>query len=493
MAKQIDDLDHKIIELRKQGLSDHEIADRLGTSYSRIYHRRRQLERDGLLEAKRKQGKQVDLGLQDYALVGNVYVFTINGRLWQIERERMERICADYSVYGGGMTQAQLAREHGLPIEVVKRILAAYKQYRASLPFTRETVKEAAERGELDTLAEQAVEAQEAALERKIAQKQVERMRARLEQLESQEYVKRKFLAELERIIPQVHVAPVDILPPAFDREATAQEKWAAHIPTTDEHIGKYVWEKEAFGDNYDSDISCQRLVTHAQHAARWIASQPGRCAVAYRTFLGDFFHALTGQTEHGTRLDQDTRSARVWAMGLEAAITSIQALARVAERVEVYGAMGNHDGFSFFQFMHALKLALQADPRITVHVSPRRYSAFRVGTTLHVLDHGYGVGTLTGWKAKAQAEVVAREIAGQEYEGVEQIYTYVGHLHEWSGASLGRHHELIRLPSLGESDEYETSLRFSTAPRAHVYRLDAQGRIETEYRIFAEALRSGE
>lgn len=483
MKRQLDEFDHEIIELRKQGRSDQEIADQFGVSYGQVYHRRRALERNGHLEPTNK--KKIDLGLQDYALVGDTYVFTINGKLWQIERERMERICADYSAYGGNLTQAQLAREHGLPVEVVKRMLAAYKQYKASLPFTRETIKEFAERQQLDALAEQAVEVQEAALERKIAQKQIDKMRSRLEQLESEEFVRKRFLEELERIVPTIRVEPKARL-----WAPSEGGPWIAHVPTTDEHIGKYVWGEETFGDNLDTSLSCQRLVTHAEHAASWISGQPGRCEVAYRTFIGDFFHALTGQTEHGTRLDQDTRSARVWAKGLEAAVKSVLTLAQVADRVEVYGAMGNHDGFAFYQFMHALQLALQNEPRVTVHASPKRYSAFRVGTTLHVLDHGYRVKELTGWKAKAQAEVVAREIGGDDYQGAEHVYTYVGHLHEWSGASLGRHHELIRLPSLGESDAFETELRFPADPRAHLYRLDARGRIETEHRIFAEALR---
>src|SRR5690606_18546731 len=237
--------------------------------------------------------------------------------------------------------------------EVVKRMLAAYKQYKASLPFTRETIKEFAERQQLDALAEQAVEVQEAALERKIAQKQIDKMRSRLEQLESEELVRKRFLEELERIVPTIRVEPKARL-----WVPSEGGSWIAHVPTTDEHIGKYVWGEETFGDNLDTSLSRQRRVTHAEHAASWISGQPGRCEVAYRTFIGDFFHALTGQTEHGTRLDQDTRSARVWAKGLEAAVKSVLTLAQVADRVEVYGAMGNHDGFAFYQFMHALQLA---------------------------------------------------------------------------------------------------------------------------------------
>lgn len=428
---------------------------------------------------------KVDVGLHDYELVGDTFVFSINGKVWSIPRERMERICEDYSSYGGNLTQAELAREHGLPLEIVKRVLSAYKHYKASLPFTREKVKDYAERGELDALAEEAVEVQEHVLERKIQQKTVERAFARLRELEAEDYTRRQFYEQVGDLLTSIEL-------PAVEKNfGPFGDNFVALVPTTDEHVGKYVWHKESItGQSLDTDLSCDYLKRHADMAAAWIHRRPGHCTRAVRMFGGDYFHALTGTTENGTHLSQDTRGARVWTMGVEAAIYSIQQLRGVADEVAVYGAAGNHDGFHFFQFMHALKLAFAGCPDVTVHADPRRFVAFREGTTLHVLDHGKGIGSLAAWKAQAQAEVVAREVGGELYHGAQNIYTWVGHLHEEQTATLGRHHHLIRLESLGESDDYETSLRYASDPVARVYALDGQGRLSDMHTIYAERLR---
>ena len=98
-------------------------------------------------------------------------------------------------------------------------------------------------------------------------------------------------------------------------------------------------------------------------------------------------------------------------------------------------------------------------------------------------------MGALGGWKAKAQAEVVAREIGGEDYHGCDMIYTYCGHLHEEQRASHGGHLKLIRLESLGEADDFETSLRYASQPAAHLFRLDALGRISDERVLFRDRL----
>lgn len=60
MARQLDDLDRKIIVLRQAGMSDQRIADQFGVSYGMIFHRRRALVRDGrLAPAGREQTRTV--------------------------------------------------------------------------------------------------------------------------------------------------------------------------------------------------------------------------------------------------------------------------------------------------------------------------------------------------------------------------------------------------------------------------------------------------
>jgi hypothetical protein len=226
----------------------------------------------------------------------------------------------------------------------------------------------------------------------------------------------------------------------------------------------------------------------HADLAAEWIEGQPGDCGTAYRSFLGDMFHAITGETEHGTRLHQDSRTQKVWKMATEAVIYGIERLAQSAHRVVVNAVPGNHEGKDeSFKFFYSLDLYFKNRPEIEIRVHPKRFAAFRVTDTLHVLDHGYGVGALGGWKARALAEGVARE--ADEYDGAEWIYTYYGHLHKKETTPAGAHHEMKRLPALCETDDYATDLRFPGRPCAILYRLDQRGRIESEHTLYADAL----
>ncbi len=93
----------------------------------------------------------------------------------------------------------------------------------------------------------------------------------------------------------------------------------------------------------------------------------------------------------------------------------------------------------------------------------------------------------LSGWKAKASLDVLARKAAGEDYFKARRIYYFVGHLHELQAAFHGDHVKLTRLPFFGESDEYETSLRYASEPVAHLFTHDPSGRIVGEERVYFE------
>ena len=148
----------------------------------------------------------------------------------------------------------------------------------------------------------------------------------------------------------------------------------------------------------------------------------------------------------------------------------------------------GNHDGKdTLFQLFTAVERSFKGVPEVEVRVHPGRFASFRVGTTLHVLDHGYGIPEAFGWRGKAQAEVVARSLPG--FEGAETILTYMGHLHNRTVSSSGDHHTLIRLEALTEPDDYAIDLRHRHRPAARLFRLDEKGRIVIEHVLYAETL----
>lgn len=426
------------------------------------------------------------------------YFWQIRGEYYTCPESTWDAICGDYSEMGGNLTQKECARKYGIRYGILRLMLRRAGQFKASLPFSERTVLQAGSEEDFEDLEDAAIEIKERRLEERIRRRHVKHMKSRLRELEREQRTREEFLAGIAEVAPQIDVPSVPKIQLPSDDEA---DDWQGHLPTTDEHVGKLAWDDELWGENYDTDIGCQRLRAIGDAQAQWIAGQPGRCGVAYRTFVGDLVHALFGQTENDTRLDQDTRPAKVWAMLTESLIYSVNVLRPVTDLVVVMGAKGNHDGtVEFFQAMHLLKKLFEGEDDVHVVASPRRYNAFHVGETLHVLDHGKNVTRLTGWKAKAQADSTARE-TGQRAFAVESmseeecyrhsnyIYTYYGHLHEREVSMQGAHHELRRLPAVCESDDYENSLRFHNHPVAEMYRLDDLGRLDTFKRCHVDQL----
>lgn len=418
-------------------------------------------------------------GLRDYTLVDGTFIWSVDDRLVSIPYDRWEEMCHDYATMGADLSAAEVARKHGISVPVLKRLFTKYGQYKASPPVLRESIL--TNQGDLTPLIDTVVENQEAAFLEQLRVKQDDTWRIDYKRLVTERDLE-------DRLVKNAIEIMAGVVPPKFGSRPNRTrdaKPWRAHIPTTDEHLGKYVWGKESFGSNLTTDISCERLRRHADLAAQWVLDQGGHCEKIYRTLIGDLFHALTGETEHGTRLDQDTRGARVWSMAFDTIEYGIGKLLQVADHVHLVGAKGNHDGFAFWQFMHLLMIRYREEERVTVDAQPGPYGHFRVGESLHIVDHGYRVGSVGGWKAKAQAETTAREVGGEAFHGAKYIYTYIGHKHEWEVGVLGRHHTIIRLESLGEADDYETSLRYASEPVAHLFRLNHSGRITGDSLLF--------
>lgn len=418
--------------------------------------------------------------MQDYELVGDTFVFAFEKKVITIDRARMDTICADYSEFGGGLKQAELARAHGLPLPIVRRVLTAYGQYKSSPPFTRETTAEAADAGELDALAERAVEVQEKALLKKIEHQQISNMRRRLLRLESEAYHREKLFEAAAEAAANVSVLP------ARNLVLNTGQPWHCHAPTTDEHAGLPSNPDENYGPGYGTPEAVGRIRFHADYTAAWVRSQPGSCETLRRSLLGDTMQAFNGTTKGGTPLRTDMSDPEVFERLLDALLYGIVTLRGSARHQHIYYVPGNHEGDIAHLLALTIKRVVEAQglDDVTVHIHRRLYEHFRIGESLHMLDHGTGYSSLSGNKAKTTAEVNAREVAGDDFDGAKRIYTYVGHLHESQIAMVGHHHELIRLPAMCENNDYETKLRLPGRGAARLFRLNELGHITDEHRL---------
>lgn len=413
-----------------------------------------------------------------------IYTFLVNGRYRHFDADTWRYVCRAYSAEGLNMTRALICEQVNCPPEELEVCLRKYGFFKSSQPFTHEDFMEMSD----DEAISETLETKRSRWRARLMKAERSDLIKRVEEAEEELYRRKQdtelLLNEAREALSGLEAAPSFPLYGKMRHSADATE-WECHAPLADIHVGLLTWHKESWrGGDYDTEISAERIRTHGQRVADWIASQPGRCTVVHRTDLGDIFHSLTEATVSGTPLQVDGRPLKVWREALQGEIAAIEHLRCVSDKVEVRRVPGNHDGLQADLLSETLAAWYRNADDVEVFTTFNGHSHFISGETLHLLTHGKGIGALSH-KAKASFEVIAREVAQDDYFKVRKMKMYFGHLHNPAVERQGRHMELIRLPSLAEPDDYAQSLYFVHDPEARVFRLAADGDIESERRLF--------
>lgn len=225
-------------------------------------------------------------------------------------------------------------------------------------------------------------------------------------------------------------------------------KKLMSVIPWGDVHMGLYCWEDEV-GADFDLDIAEADLIT----AVKYLVSQSPASERCVLINLGDFFHSDDGfTTTKGTRLDTDTRLAKVVRVGVNAIRTAIECALKRHKVVEIINASGNHDQVLSMCLKILLAHVYEKEPRVIVHDQP---------TPRHYLRHGKVlIGVVHGDKAGKNERDLPGIMAAekpQDWGETTYRYWYKGHFHhdkktEFNGATV----EMFR--TLAPNDEYATS-----------------------------------
>lgn len=394
-----------------------------------------------------------------------------------LSADRFAHLVRSYVDEGAGKTRAQVAREIGITQDQMDHICNVYGLTKDSpaVPLeilahqTDDEVVETALKARAEGIADKARGSRARYFERK--------WRKAVKKLQNREAV----LARLDRFLEGKQLGAG----PCTNVVIDGHDLRAVHAPIADAHLGKLAWHKEV-GEDYDIHIGSDRI----KNVGDWQASrirQAGGAKIVYATDIGDMFHAILSQTESGTSLDKDTRDLKVFDLAFEAKVHQIEQLRKVSDKVVVIGVPGNHDHIFVPLFNRMLREHYSAASDVVVEDVYGRYAGFRVAETAHLLDHGTGVGSLTGWKAKSQVRTVEKHALSEQdrRKALERVY-YVGHKHELQ-VSTGTETELRRLPALGEADDYEVSLRYDGKPGAELYFLDDRGRIDRIHRFYPD------
>lgn len=191
-------------------------------------------------------------------------------------------------------------------------------------------------------------------------------------------------------------------------------------IPLGDPHLGLFCWDQET-GQNFDLAIAESNLFTAVDH----LVGLAPKAKQALLISLGDFFHAdnSSNQTTKGTRVDVDTRWAKVLRVGIRTIRRCIDRLLETHEKVRFISVAGNHDAHTALMLALAIDQYYENEPRVEIDTSPSKFHWMRFGKNLIGTTHGDTA------KMKDLPAVMACDRA-EDWGQTLHRYFYTGHIH---------------------------------------------------------------
>jgi len=154
-----------------------------------------------------------------------------------------------------------------------------------------------------------------------------------------------------------------------------------------DAHIGMLSWGKEA-GEDYDTD----KCVADLLAAINLLVDQAHPSEEAFIIDVGDFYHmdSQNNTTTAGTRVDVDSRFAKIIQAGLDITISLIEKALTKHNVVHWRSAIGNHNTHTSLYVTSFIKAWFRNDPRVIVHDTPSMFMYHKFGKNLIGITHGH-------------------------------------------------------------------------------------------------------
>lgn len=227
-------------------------------------------------------------------------------------------------------------------------------------------------------------------------------------------------------------------LSPIVAPPATVDSDLLAVYPIGDQHHGMYADPVET-GSAYDAKISVTQLEGAFDHLIA--LSPPAETALMIN--LGDFLHGndSTNETEHGNRLDVDTRFGKVLVSGAMALVRCVLKLLQKHKTVHVWNVRGNHDRDAALALAMGMSFYFHNEPRVIVDMGTSLYKYHRFGEVLIGSHHGHG--------AKPQdLPLIMADDRKEDWGKTSHRVWHCGHIHhltrrDFTGCTVETHRTL--------------------------------------------------
>lgn len=253
-------------------------------------------------------------------------------------------------------------------------------------------------------------------------------------------------------------------LSPAIPAPAFVNADLLTVYPIGDQHHGMYADPTET-GEAYDAKISVHRLESAFDHLIS--LAPPSEHALMIN--LGDFLHGndSTNETEHGNRLDVDTRFGKVLHSGAMALVRCVLKLLAKHKTVRVWNIRGNHDRDAALALAMAMSFYFHNEPRVIVDIGAGLYKYHKFGRVLIGSHHGHG--------AKAQdLPLIMAEDRKEDWGVTDHRVWHCGHIHhltrkDYVGCTVETHRTLAGTDAWHAGQGYRSKKDMN----AIVYHLD--------------------
>ena len=373
MSKEID---IEILQMKQEGLSTQEIADRLGLSIAQVkhgYRRARGLdegkERKGFEEKKPRVHKEED-----------TYIITSKYHSTRISEKALKHLKKLYCLEK--LTINQLCREMRIARRDFYLIKTAFSITKDDIPYTDEDLINLS----VDDLVADSLQEEKRLYFTKLQEEEVRSLKAEVFKYRKQDYFTDKICNCIDEIMDDFGVrynGPDKSRQPSINKS----DDLMLEVSVVDLHLSKLSWEPEV-GESYDYKIAEERYKQVIDDVYnRAVERRPGKILVP---FGQDFFHTDTtqGTTTAGTYVDKDGRWQKQFAKGFELLVWTFD---RFAELAPVEGVLvpGNHDKMLSYCAMVALSAWFKDRQDIIINpdIKMRKYIEF--GLNLIGFTHG--------------------------------------------------------------------------------------------------------